>query len=292
MALVAATLLIPEAAHGAATLVGLWHLDGDAQDASGNGHHGTIVGATPTTAGVWGTAFSFDGNDRIMIPGLDFSGGSYSVNLWLQTTRPAQTEDWRMAINKIDGSGQTFQILLGDGRPPPTEGANAPMMQVWKGGTSLVNESVGFNSNINARDGQWHMVTMTYAKGDQKLYIDGCVMAVSAFSGVLPLNNADVAIGGQEGLIFHHPWIGALDEVSIYTGTLTQAQVRDAYRLYRPNGGCGGVREGYQLVDATCKNLSNGASTTAWISRNRWSCAGLDAQPGDTLATETRGTAE
>jgi hypothetical protein len=165
-------------------------------------------------------------------------------------------------------------------------------MQVWKGGFSLVNETVGYNSNVNARDGQWHMVTMTYAKGDQKLYIDGCVMAVSAFAGVLPLNNADVAIGGQEGLIFHHPWIGALDEVSIYTGTLTHAEVRAAYRLYRPNGGCGGVREGYELVDATCKNLSTGASSTAWISRNRWSCAGLSVQAGDLLATETRGTAE
>lgn len=291
MALAAAAQFFPLTAFAAATLVGLWHLDGDAQDASGNGHHGTIVGATPQGGGVAGSAFSFDGNDRIMVPGLDFSGGSYSVNLWLQTTRPGKTEDWRMAINKIDGSGQTFQILMGDGRPPPTEGANAPMMQVWKGGTSLVNESVGFNSNINARDGNWHMVTMTYAKGDQKLYIDGCVAALSAFAGVLPLNNADVAIGGQEGLIFHHPWIGALDEVSIYTGTLTHAQVRDAYRLYRPNAGCGGVREGYELEGATCKNLSSGVSTPAWISRGRWSCAGLEAKEGDSLATETRGTA-
>ncbi|HEV8689454.1 MAG TPA: LamG-like jellyroll fold domain-containing protein [Ideonella sp.] len=274
-------------------LMGLWHLDGDAHDASGNGHDGVVVGATVVPNGISGSAYAFDGNDRITVGNLDFSGERFTVNIWLQTDRAAKVEDWRMPINKADSSAinQTFQILLGDGRTPPEAGGNAPMMQVWKNAGGLVNEGVGSNSNINARDGSWHMATMTYTRGQQVLYVDGCPVSYGRYNGPLPLVPGEVAIGGVEGLVFHHPWIGQLDEVSIYSRELSHGDVLKLYRAFRPSGGCGSAsRE--ELTQALCHNLTASTSVTALISRGFWNCAGLATSVGDKLSTDLSGTTQ
>jgi len=275
-------------------LMGLWHLDGDAHDASGNGHDGVVIGATVVPGGISGSAYAFDGHARIIVGNLDFSGERYTVNLWLQTDRPAHTEDWRMAIDKADtaAGNQTFEILLGDGRPPPTEGQNGPMMQVWRSGSTMVNESVGFNSNINARDGSWHMATMTYARGRQALYMDGCPVSLSHYGGPLPLVSQEVAIGGVDGFgPYHHPWIGQLDEVSIYSRALSHGEVRALYRAFRPSGGCGVVSD-ERLTQAVCRNLTTSTSVTALISKGFWNCAGLATSVDDELSIDLGGTAK
>ena len=46
---------------GSESIVGQWHLDGNAVDSSGNGHNGVVTGATPTS-GKKGLAYHFDGN--------------------------------------------------------------------------------------------------------------------------------------------------------------------------------------------------------------------------------------
>jgi hypothetical protein len=272
-------------------LIGLWHLDGDAHDSSGNGHDGVVHGAKVVAGGVSGSAYSFDGTARITVGNLDFSGESYSVNIWLQTDRAAVKEDWRMPINKADaGAGnQTFQILLGDGRTGI--GGNAPMMQVWQGAGTLVNESVGANSNINSRDGQWHMATITYVRGRQILYVDGCPASYGHYSGALPLVSGEVTFAGSEGLTFHHPWIGNLDEVSIYSRELSRREVLRLYRMLRPSGGCGSASQ-QTLSEVVCRNLTASTSVSALISRTFWNCAGLSTGAGDVMQEEVSGTAE
>src|SRR5262249_37742171 len=55
-------------------LLGLWHLDGDTTDASGNGHQGILVGSpTVIPDGVAGQAYHFDGNDAIDVGDLAFA---------------------------------------------------------------------------------------------------------------------------------------------------------------------------------------------------------------------------
>lgn len=272
-------------------LIGLWHLDGNATDSSGKGHHGANKGAAPISDGVSGKAFRFGGNAGIDVGNLDFSGGKYTVNIWLRTFRSAVTEDWRVAINKADiaGGSQTFEIFLGDGRADDL-GLDAPLFLVWNNGRSVVKTNVPDNSNISGRDGQWHMATATYRQGVQNLYIDGCLADIGNFEGRLPLVPQSVVIGGRDGFgPFHHPWIGDLDEVSIYTRVLSAAQVLALHRLYRPNAGCGAV-VGYPLTKVTCRNLTTGQSRQALISGSYWNCAGLPAARGDELQAVVKGT--
>ena len=48
-------------------LVGRWHFDGDVLDSSGNGNHGTVIGAPSFVPGLFGQALSFSGQDCVKV---------------------------------------------------------------------------------------------------------------------------------------------------------------------------------------------------------------------------------
>jgi alpha-tubulin suppressor-like RCC1 family protein len=204
-------------------LVGYWPLDGNTLDVSGNGNHGTNMGATSTASGQSGQAYMFDGNDSIDVGNLDFSSGAFTVSAWIRTTRSAIIDDYRIIISKLNSTGGPFELLLGDGRVGG--GLNSGIGLTWTGGTGSVNlQSTG---GENLRDGNWHMVTMTYQNGQQELYIDGALKQTSFFGGPLPTNSAHILIGGTDTFSpYHHKWIGDIDEVLIYNRALSYAEVQ------------------------------------------------------------------
>ena len=92
-------------------------------------------------------------------------------------------------------------------------------------------------SDLNLRDGYWHMMTVTYRNGSQHLYVDGVLVASGTYSGQLPLIPNVVAIGGVEEFgPYHHPWIGDIDEVSIYNRVLEPSEVTALWSAIAPNG--------------------------------------------------------
>jgi formylglycine-generating enzyme len=203
-----------------AGLLGHWHLDGNADDSSGNNRHGTITGAAATT-GKFGGAFTFDGNAGIDVGNLDFSSGEYTVSGWVRTTAPAVAETWRSWISKFDEPelDATFELFIGDGRP---NSGNGPGLLVWDASLGVVN---AYSSELNARDGTWHMITATYSRGNQKLYFDGNLVANNQYSGTLPITGTNVIIGGGDFGQYHHEWMGDIDEVSIYNRAVSDAEV-------------------------------------------------------------------
>ena len=210
-------------------LLGHWPLNGNAHDTSGNGNDGMIVGATPAL-GLGGGSFSFDGNDRIVLPNLSFPNSSYTVSIWMNTTNPPEVNDYRMMIDKLDNqAGGPFDLLLG----VTSEGRDlGPGFEVWDGGTGLVGLS---EPRLKVWDGRWHMVTAAYKDGVQKLFVDGALLKEDDFGGPLPSNHASVTIGGHEGFgPYHHPWIERLDEVVIYDRVLTNLAILRLYQKFAP----------------------------------------------------------
>jgi WD40 repeat protein len=212
--------------------IGLWHLDGNFLDASGNNNHGSISSGSPvSTAGVSKQAFHFDGDDAISVSDLDFSGGEYTVNVWIRTSSPAVKDDYRQVIAKAHAGDMTLEIILGGGTPG-TGGGNNPLFLVWDSAVTIV--EIGFTPpDVNARDGDWHMLTATYTTGVQQLFFDGCLFGTDSFSGILPIVPEPVMIGGRPFGPYHHPWIGDIDEVSIYTRALDAAEIVELYELHR-----------------------------------------------------------
>lgn len=207
-------------------LIGHWPLDGNAEDTSGNGHHGTVHGAVAIEEGKIGGAYRFDGSSGIDVGNLDLSGGKFTVSCWIRSDRAAVREDWRNWIGKItDPGGGPFTFFLGDGRKDG--GSDGPTFHSWQGGTGVVNIWTG---KSNFRDGKWHMVTGTYEAGHQKLYADGILDCEGTYSGALPTNAGGVIIGGSNFGPYHHPWIGDIDEVLIYNRALSASEVESIQR--------------------------------------------------------------
>jgi len=205
-------------------LIGYWPLDGNADDLSGNGHHGNISGATPTT-GKLGGAYTFDGFSGIAVGNLDFSSEQYTVSCWVRTDQAAQFQVWRMCLGKLGPSGGPFELFLGDGRVA-NGGGNGPDYIVWDGGASVV--GLG-DPTLNFRDGNWHMITASFTSGSQKIYADGVLAATSSYTGRLPQSSVDVTIGGMRFGSYHHPWVGDVDEVAIYNRVLSDSEVQDLF---------------------------------------------------------------
>jgi hypothetical protein len=209
-------------------LIGHWPLDGNANDTSGHGHNGTIVGAT-SIAGVQGGAYHFNGSAYIDVGDLLFPSGTLSVYVWVKSQTQSVANNFRSAISKLDNTnGGPFEIFDGFTSTPSYTG---PAATSWNGG---VTNFIAQQKKLDLRDGHWHMVALTYTNGRQILYVDGAAMASTSFSGTLPVNTDGVRIGGYDFGPFHHPWTGDIDEVAIYSRVLTKVEILKIYQEIVP----------------------------------------------------------
>ncbi len=214
-------------------LVGRWPLDGNAHDASGNGHHGNILGATPTQ-GVSGGAYRFNGDSGIDLGSMDFSSEQFTVSGWIRTDEPAQHECWRVWMELHDRSGGFFLLGVGDGSNESTHAANGPKAEIWTSTSGGEVFMLRDGTKLNLRDGRWHMYSLTYRKGCQNVYIDGELFASDEFSRSVTSAHVRVRIGGSQFGPYHHPWVGDVDEVLIYNRPLGAEEVKQIFQSQRP----------------------------------------------------------
>lgn len=200
-----------------ATLVAHWPFDDRkgprAADASDNGHDGKVVGATWTT-GQRGGALAFNGKAYVEVDGLgDFE--TVSVALWVRAD--ALRSRWSPLLFTWDFTPQDFHFsLLRDG---------APNVAVNSGGSHLHR-----HGHASAGGGRWHHVAVVYDArpgGWVRFFVDGRLSGdLMADAGTtLDLDRLRLgAYNGWEGTPANN-FHGALDDVRIYRGMLTDEQV-------------------------------------------------------------------
>lgn len=200
-------------------LVGWWHLNTNALDSSGKGHHGNIVGATPVP-GRFNLAYHFDGNSFIDVGDIDITTTQqFTVSTWLRTTNSFVTNEARMWISKLDPAGGGILELYTGGTNSTPGGAYSE----WNGNTNIFTLST---TNQDVRDGDWHNITFTFKQGSQVLYFDGMPIQKSASTNVIIANIAPIRIGGMNFGTNHFMWQGDIDEVAIWNRNLGAAEVR------------------------------------------------------------------
>jgi len=88
-------------------LVGYWKFDGDADDSSGYGNHGTVNGAI-FTGGIDGQALLFDGmNDYVDVPGTAFDAldpGVLTISVWAYGGLPLPVNNSIFEAEDVDGN--------------------------------------------------------------------------------------------------------------------------------------------------------------------------------------------
>ncbi|MBP1964876.1 LamG-like jellyroll fold domain-containing protein [Paenibacillus aceris] len=201
------------AAENQAERVAHWKLDEGsgttAADSSGNGNTGTLVN-NPAWAGKFGGALSFTGGSRVEINSsatLNKSGDE-TVSMWFKTS---QSANGTVSIFRQDKRFTALQLTSGQARAA-----------YWINGLSGY-KALTFPWIYN--DNNWHHYVASYDQTTGlKVYVDGNLVASSATNlGALPTVTNKIVLGASES--GGEAYNGLLDEISVFSGALTQAQV-------------------------------------------------------------------
>jgi hypothetical protein len=209
-----------------ANLVARYTFTGNANDVSGDGHNGTVYGATLTADrfGNPNSAYSFDGvNDYVRVPDAPQLNGmnALTLSLWIEVNRADHEAE---VLNKyfhysdtrfddsynmgIDPGGQTaFQYATADGY----------VIKISSG--ALDTDS-------------WHHIAGVYTGTKGSVYIDGSLVALSRNDPESPgpLNSItdDLLIGcgnSPGGLLKFFD--GSIDDVRIYSRALSSTEIEE-----------------------------------------------------------------
>jgi hypothetical protein len=225
-----------------AGLVAYWPFDVDSVDlvvdASGNGLHGTSHGAT-LVDGVRGRARSFDGNDYIEVPDdslLDITI-QLTIMFWAKTNQTFATTGGIPICKRVAGGSMNYAVEFGEIRYPTwPAGSDSSGLYVTYGDIP----TVGYCTHFEFHDNQWHHYAISLQFGNPrsaKIMIDGNVIpgfwmrdngTPGGGTEVPTPNNYPLLLGGQLSTSPGY-WIGQLDQVRIYSRSLSQEQIAAIY---------------------------------------------------------------
>ena len=182
-------------------------------DASGNGNNGTILNATWTTAGRYGSALLFNGSNAWVTvadsASLDLTT-AMTIEAWVRPTAAMGTS-WRSIILKERPSGLSYSLYTNttSGRPGP---------YINTGGADL---NVRGTSSVPAD--AWTHLAATYNGTMLQLYVNGTLVKSASFPGALVVSSGVLRIGGNS--VWGEWFKGYIDEVRIYKRALSAAEI-------------------------------------------------------------------
>jgi hypothetical protein len=209
-------------------LVAYYPFNGNANDASGNGHDGTNNGAALTAdrSGNADSAYYFNGaeSDYIGIPdhaGLNFGTGDFSVSFWIKCTGTIQTGGFDISfIDKrvSEVNGWTIKARSDSYLALQTVDPINSWEQTF--GTTAINNDV------------WHhIVAIRTSAGNKIVYIDNNVELNYTTTVRDVSSTKDLEFGRLIASdLDENYYIGTLDDVAIYNRALTPSEVQQLFQ--------------------------------------------------------------
>ena len=197
-------------------LVGEWLFDdGTSNDSSGNENHGD--GVVSLVDGISGQAHEFDGATAIAVNEFSdnfFFTDEFSLAVWVKPQEGSAT-----MIRK--GGAANFLLELGVGR------TNDPGTNPQFGfATDEVNIGASITFGPALPLDEWSFLSMTYDGSELKGYINGVLVAMNAVTGnAVNDTSQELLFGNYSSEIF----IGLLDEIRIWSRTLSSAELRGMF---------------------------------------------------------------
>jgi chitodextrinase len=181
-----------------------------ASDASGNGHAGTITGAT-WSAGKFGNALSFNGaNSMVSIADandLDL-GTAMTLSAWVN---PAVLSDWRTVILKERPNGLSYALYAHD--------TARPAVYINTGGADIAADG-----SQSLPGNTWSHIAATYDGAMLRLYVNGSQVGSQSVTGNMVASASSLRIGGNT--VWNEFFSGLIDEVRIYNRVLSAAEIQ------------------------------------------------------------------
>jgi len=209
-------------------LVGWWPFNGNANDESGNGNHGTVNGATLTIDrfGQANKAYSFN-NNVITTNYFGISGsGSRTISFWIKTN-----------------SNNDMHTVTYGGIPNGSNAGDA-FNCTFNYGSSGVNANTGYSAityqcPTPVNNNQWSHYIWVFdsipnpTTQNIKIYQNSVLLTNAIYNfnptAALNSNTAIVPLRFGKDTVGYHPFLGNLDDIGIWNRALTQQEITDVY---------------------------------------------------------------
>jgi hypothetical protein len=203
-------------------LIGWYPFNGNADDMSGNGRHGTVYGATLTSDrfGVPNSAYSFNGlSNYISLPNVAVQGaGNRTISFWIKTNASIHGSMVVSTGTDANINGGAFNLRL--------ENSNR-YIGFMGGNFTLGGYDYYPTGNIVLNDNTWHNVIVTYNGTTINFYIDG-VFEKSTNKNLS--TNGQANFIGKSNHIGQEAWyVGEIDDVCFWNRVLTPSEIAAVY---------------------------------------------------------------
>ena len=208
---------LPPPVHG---LIANYPFNGNANDESGNGYHGTVTGATLSADrfGRSNRAYSFNASNknhiRINTAVGNFGITNFTISAWVKRTSAAGYEIFTQ-------KGTTFN--------------NSSWWELgW--GSFCVHENTGYESTLNINTGDtlknnvWYHFAGIREARKVKFYLNGVLVAETTSEQVLNIDNTTLSeIGCNYAGTALECFNGTIDDVRLYNRALSESEVQLIY---------------------------------------------------------------
>ena len=197
-------------------LVAYYPFNGNANDESGNGHNGTVNGATlaEDRFGNPDSAYHFDGSSSGIYcnVGNEMSLSYVTLAAWINIEGPGDNNPRIVAVNQNGTSSGYYALLMA--------GTDSPRSLSF-----LAEPDLYYSSSTLSNNNGWHHVALTYNGSHVTFYVDGVAdQALSAkHSSLESFTNAVLNIGYSDNGLDH--FNGDIDEVRIYNRALSASEI-------------------------------------------------------------------
>jgi len=214
-------------------LVGWWPFNGNANDESGNGNHGTVNGATLTQDrfGNANMAYGFTGNnlngDDITCQNsstINSIENTMSISVWVKPTQYSANYHPRIIERSENIGGNTNRWYL-------TWSPQSFQNKLEFASENLTNQSFeSALSNFSLYTNEWFHIVLIFDQGQIKFYKNAIFQNSVVFNQNLNLNfisNASLKFGSTNANNSY--FNGLLDDIGIWSRALSECEISDLY---------------------------------------------------------------
>ena len=211
-------------------LVAHYPFNGNSNDESANGNHGTVYGATLTEDrfGVTNSAYEFDGDDYIEVldaPLLNITE-KITISVWVKASTPSEAYA-RMVSKCQSGVGnRQYNLALDE--------TGSLARTVVDTETSPTIDIIG----QNIIDNNWHNIVMTFDSDKAiKLYVDTNLQDIVTVNSGLVSRSSNLVFGGIAHTPQDQSFRGTIDDIRIYNRALCEEEIFELYGQPTSNAG-------------------------------------------------------
>ena len=207
-----------------------WEFEGDADDSSANGYHGTVNGDPTYVAGMFGQAIELDGDDDYIMQDVTLPKQEGTITQWVKPNQLRQMVSYYEGAANEPYMSDNEDLLEIHISIRDTDGHWSFWYRDGEGNKGRASV-MPWNSSTLAQAGVWTHVAMTWDRaGKLNVYIDGINRStVNLTDKDFRSNTGTYHLIGRGRKVYGYndafPWDGAIDDVRIYDEALSTEQI-------------------------------------------------------------------